>query len=129
MKRIMFADNLRKFSKHSISVNPFHNFNDKFRETLFNDYSLFNKFMDTIMIEVINSYSNEDDILNLLRNDEFVNDTSSYAMELMLNKLSFKSTFNMLQRKNILAKVNNLNVSVTEKDNIFIKSCYNSKRR
>jgi hypothetical protein len=115
------VDNLRKFSKHSISVNPFHNFNDKFRETLFNDYSLFNKFMDSIMIEVINNYFKEDDILNLLRNDEFVNDTSSYAMELMLNKLSFKSTFNMLQRKNILAKVSNLNVSVNEKDSIFIK--------
>ena len=115
------VDNLRKFSKHSISVNPFHNFNDKFRETLFNDYSLFNKFMDPIMIEVINNYFKEDDILNLLRNDEFVNDTSSYAMELMLNKLSFKSTFNMLQRKNILAKVSNLNVSVNEKDSIFIK--------
>ena len=113
--------NLELLNKHSISINPFHRFSDDYRNKLFNNYALFNKFMDTIMIEVINIYFEEEDILNLLRNDEFVNDSSSYAMELMLNKLSFKSTFNMLQRKNILAKVNNLNVSVTEKDNIFIK--------
>ena len=113
--------NLSKFKKHSIMVFPFHNFNDGYRTKLFNDYSLFNKFIDTIMIEAINEYFSEDDILNLLRNDSFVNDTSSYAMELMLNKLSFKSTFNMLQRKNILNKVNNLNVNVNDKDMIFFK--------
>ena len=112
---------LSKLNKHSISINPFHRFSEEYRNKLFNDYSLFNRFMDSIMIEAINEYFDEDDILNLLRNDEFVNDTSSYAMELMLNKLSFKSTFNMLQRKNILAKVNNLNVDVNEKDIIFIK--------
>ena len=113
--------NLNKFRKHSIVVFPFHNFKENYRTKLFNDYSLFNKFIDTIMIEAINNYFSEDDILNLLRNDSFVNDTSSYAMELMLNKLNFKSTFNMLQRKNILAKVSNLNVSVNDKDVIFFK--------
>ena len=114
-------ENIQKFNKHSISINPFHSFSEEYRNKIINDYSLFNKFMDSIMIEVINNYFSEDDILNLLRNDDFVKDTSSYAMELMLNKLSFKSTFNMLQRKNILAKVNNLNVSVNEKDSIFVK--------
>lgn len=119
-------DNLLKCSKHSIDINPFSNLSVNIRNEIFNNYNLFNKFLDTIMIEAINESFVEDDIVNLLRNDTFVFDMSSFAIELMLNKLSFKASFNMLQRKNILAKVNHLNVEITLKDTIFIKGFLDS---
>ena len=64
-------DNLKRCSKHSISVNPFDDLNDTIRKTIFNTYTLFNKFIDTIMIEAINNYFEEQDILDILRNDKF----------------------------------------------------------
>ena len=78
------------------------------------------------MIEAINNRFSEDDIVNILRNDTFINDTSSYGIELLLNKLSFKSVFNMLQRKNIFNKINNLHVKVDNKDAIFFKGFLDS---
>lgn len=119
-------ETLKSCSKHSITVYPFDNLTPKLKETILNTYSLFNRFIDTIIIEAINNNFVEEDIVNLLRNDTFVSETSSYAIELLLNKLSFKATFNMLQRKNIFNKINNLNVKVTPKDTIFIKGFLDS---
>ena len=62
------------------------------------------------MIEAINDNYSEDDILNSLRDDDFVNDMSGYAIELLLNKISFKAAFNMMQRQIIFNKIHNLNV-------------------
>ncbi len=118
----LFAESsLIKCSDHSISLYPFDDLNDETKKTIFNVYTLFNKFLDTIMIEAINNNFNEEDIVNILRNDIFVSDTSSYAIELLLNKLSFKSAFNMLQRKSIFDKISNLNVKVTDRDSVFVK--------
>ena len=119
-------DNLVKCGKHSIIVNPFSNLSQELKTKIFNNYNLFNKFLDTIMIEAINDSFEEDDIVNILRNDTFVNDMSSYAIELLINKLSFKASFNMLQRKNILAKINNLNINITDNDFMFIKGFLDS---
>lgn len=119
-------NSLKKCTTHSILVYPFDDLNEEIRNRIFDVYTLFNKFIDTIMIEAINNHFKEEDIVNILRNDTFVNDTSSYAIELLLNKLSFKSTFNMLQRKNIFDKVHNLNVQITDKDSIFVKGFLDS---
>lgn len=119
-------DNLLKCGKHSIIVNPFSNLSKELKDKIFNNYNLFNKFLDTIMIEAINDSFLEDDIVNILRDDTFVNDMSSYAIELLINKLSFKSSFNMLQRKNILAKINNLNINISNNDFMFIKGFLDS---
>ncbi len=119
-------DTLKNCSKHSISVYLFDYINEDLRNKIFSNYSLFDRFVDTIMIEVINKHFSEDDIVDYLRNDDFVNDMSSYAIELLLNKLSFRSSFNMLQKKNILDKINHLNISVDNKDIVFIKGFLDS---
>lgn len=119
-------DNLRECAKHSITVYPFDNLSKELQTTIFNTYSLFNRFIDTIMIEAINNNFAEEDIVNILRNDTFIDEMSSYAIELLLNKLSFKASFNMLQRKNIFNKINNLNVKIDNKDTIFIKGFLDS---
>lgn len=120
------VENLRKCTKHSITVYPFEHVNDKLQDEIFNTYNLFNRFADTIMIEAINHRFLEEDIVSLLRNDTFVNDMSPYAIELLLNKLSFKSTFNMLQKKLIFDKIKNLHVKVDAKDSIFFKGFLDS---
>ena len=125
-KKYFNEESLLNCSKHSIMVNPFDYLDDNSRKIIFNNYNLFNKFIDTIMIEVMNNYFNEDDIVNMLRDDNFVNDISSFAIELLLNKLSFKSSFNMLQRKNILDKISHLNINVNSNDSAFIKGFLDS---
>ena len=119
-------DNLKKCTMHSLTVYPFDNIPDKLRTKIFNTYSLFNRFIDTIMIEAINNYFSEEDIVNLLRNSSFIDDMSSYAIELLINKLSFKAAFNMLQNKKILSKITNLNITLSNKDSIFIKGFLDS---
>ena len=119
-------DNLRKCSKHSIVVYPFEYISEELQDKIFNTYTLFNRFIDTIMIEAINHRFEEEDIVNILRNDTFITDTSAYGIELLLNKLSFKAAFNMLQRKIIFNKINNLHVTVDEKDAIFFKGFLDS---
>lgn len=119
-------DSLKKCAKHSINLYPFEDLNDELKKTIFTTHSLFNRFIDTIMIEAINNYFKEDEIVNILRDDTFIDDMSSYAIELLLNKLSFKSSFNMLQRKVIFDKVKNLNMSIDAKDVIFIKGFLDS---
>lgn len=117
---------LKKCTKHSISIYPFNDLDEETKKHIFDVYTLFNKFIDTIMIEAINNNFSEDDIVNILRNDTFIADTSSYAIELLINKISFKSAFNMLQRKSILDKISNLNVKVNEKDSVFVKGFLDS---
>lgn len=124
--KLFSEDNLKRCSKHSIEIYPFENITVELQDKIFNTYTLFNRFIDTIMIEAINNRFNEDDIVNILRNDTFIDDTSAYGIELLLNKLSFKSAFNMLQRKNIFNKINNLHVKVDEKDSIFFKGFLDS---
>lgn len=119
-------ENLKRCSKHSIIVYPFDDMSSELTEQVFNTYNLFNRFIDTIMIEAINNTFKEDDIVNILRNDIFIGDMSPYAIELLLNKLSFKAAFNMLQRKIIFDKINNLNVKVNDKDAIFVKGFLDS---
>lgn len=119
-------DSLRKCPKHSLKIYPFAIISEDLRNVIFNTYTLFNRFIDSVVIEAINSFFAEDDIVNLLRNDNFVNDMSSYGIELMLNRLSFRSTFNMLQRKSVLDKIKHLNVTIYESDAVFIKSFLDS---
>ena len=109
-----------------VTIYPFEYINEELQDKIFNTYTLFNRFIDTIMIEAINHRFEEEDIVNILRNDTFITDTSAYGIELLLNKLSFKSAFNMLQRKIIFNKINNLHVNVDEKDAIFFKGFLDS---
>lgn len=120
------VENLKKCSKHSIVLYPFDDLSKELQENIFSTYTLFNRFLDTVMIEAINNHFTEEDIVNILRNDTFVNDMSSYAIELLINKLSFKAAFNMLQRKIIFDKMNNLNVKIDSKDMIFVKGFLDS---
>ena len=119
-------DNLQRCPKDSISIYPFEDLNEDLQSQIFNDYSLFNRFIDTIIIEAINNKFSEEDIVSNLRDDNFINDTSSYAIELLINKLSFKAAFNMLQRKIIFDKITNLHIKVTDKDAIFVKGFLDS---
>lgn len=119
-------ENLKRCPKDSITVYPFDDLEESLQAKIFKSYSLFNRFIDTIIIEAINNKFNEEDIVNNLRDDNFVNDTSSYAIELLINKLSFKAAFNMLQRKIIFDKISNLHIKVNEKDSIFVKGYLDS---
>ncbi len=118
--------NLSRCVKHSLDIYPFEKISKKNRDNIFNTYNLFNRFINTIMIEAISNNYTEDEIVNFLRNPVFIKDQSSYAIELLLNRLSFKSAFNMLQSKDILDSITNLNVNINVKDKIFIKGFLDS---
>lgn len=119
-------ESLRRCPKHSIDVYPFNDLSSKNCKKIFDDYTLFNRFIDTIMIEAISNNFLEEDIVNILRNDTFIEDMSSYGIELLINKLSFKAAFNMLQRKVIFNKISHLNIKVAKTDMIFFKGFLDS---
>ncbi|MBR1416509.1 MAG: hypothetical protein IJ572_01665 [Bacilli bacterium] len=77
---------------------------------------------DEIITIILNFYS-EEEIINLLRDKEFINKIPSYYLELIINNISFTSAFNMLQNEIILNKVNNICIRLTPKENLFINDC------
>ena len=53
-------DNLNKMALHSINIYPFNNIKDDLKNKIFNNYNLFSKFSDTIIVEAINNYFKEE---------------------------------------------------------------------
>lgn len=74
--------------------------------------------MDKIKANTINE-ENKDEILNLLRDQEFIEKINSRELEKIINSLDFKSLFNIIQNKSILDKINTIETSIIEKDSIF----------
>lgn len=124
--KLFTKENLSKCVKHSLNVYPFEKLSNNLKESIFKEEHLFDRFIDTIMIEAISNNYKEEEIMNILRNPDFIKDQSAYSIELLLNKLNFKTVFNMLQIKNILDSINNLNSNITENDSIFIKGYLDS---
>ena len=65
--------------------------------------------------------ASEDDKLSLLRDDEFISNVDSNLLEILLNNISFNYVFSLLQNKNILSKINKIDVKFVPRDsNLFI---------
>ncbi len=126
VNELFSKDNLLKCSNESITINPFINMDKDLKNEILKDNQLFSKFVDVIRVEAMNENFSESEIVDLLRDDNIVSHLSTYALQLLLNKISFKASFNMLQRGVILDKINNLNVKVTEHDAIFFKGYLDS---
>ena len=126
VNKLFNIENLTKCSDNSININPFIDMGDVLKSTILLDNKLFSKFVDVVRVEAMNENFSEDEIVNLLRDDSIVEDLSPYALQLLLNKISFKSSFNMLQRSVILDKINSLNVKVTSNDAIFFNGYLDS---
>ena len=124
--KLFTKENLSKCIKHSLNIYPFEKLSNSNKELIFKEEHLFDRFIDTVMIEAISNNYKEQEIMNILRNPEFIKDQSTYSIELLLNKLHFKTVFNMLQIKNILDSINNLNSNITDNDTIFIKGYLDS---
>ncbi len=124
--KLFTPSSLEKCDKCTLNVYPFDEISDDTKKVILSDKNLLNKFFDVVKIEaIINNYE-EDEVLNILRDDSFVDNISSYALELLLNKLSFRSAFNMLQRKHILEKIKYLNVKIDASELIFVKGFLDS---
>lgn len=80
-----------------------------------------------IIIDFINSNFSEEEKINILRNKEFISIIPQDLLVLMLNNMSLISVLNMLQNKEILNKVDNINIKLMPKDNIFLLDCLNNK--
>ena len=97
---------------------------DKYNnEEIIPTFDYLKKYKKEVIISIINEHFNEEDKLNLLRNKEFIEVMPSFLLELMLNNMNFTSVFNMLQNKELLNKIKNINIKLTPKDNLFVKDC------
>lgn len=67
---------------------------------------------------VINE-ENKDEVLNLLRNQDFITNISCEELEEIINNLDFKSLFNIIQNKSILDKIDFFRTNILEKDKVF----------
>lgn len=81
--------------------------------------------MGTNNKEYIND-ENKEEILNLLRDQDFISQTSSKELEKIINSLDFKSLFNIIQNKSILNKINIIKTNILEKDSIFFPNFLDS---
>ena len=88
---------------------------------LFNYNNLKNYDIDT-MLEIILSL-NEDDKINLFRDNDFINNIDSIYLGFILNNMSFTSVFGMFQNKLLLNKINKIDIKLTPKDHVLFKSC------
>lgn len=69
---------------------------------------------------------NKDEILNLLRNQEFLLQINAKDLEKIINQLDFKSLFNIIQNNIILDKISSINTNILEKDSFFFPNFLDS---
>ena len=84
------------------------------------DYESLKKYKKDIIMTLINTSFSEEDKIRLLRDNNFINTIGDEYLELMLNNMSFKSVFNMLQNKELLNRINKLNINLSNTDYLFI---------
>lgn len=124
--KLFSENNLKKCDKNSITCYPFEFLSTQNKNNIFNNYGLFNRFENNIIIEAIMNEFSLDDKINILRNNNFINEMEAYSIELILNNLDFKTVFNMIQNKTIFNKINNINVHINKKDSILIRGYLDS---
>lgn len=91
---------------------------------LIKNYSLIDDMSS--FVTIINNTFNEEQKINILRNETFIKDITPELLELILSNMKFESVFNMLQNKKILEKINNINVNINETYKGLIISYLNS---
>ena len=69
---------------------------------------------------------NKDEIINLLRNQEFIAQINSKDLEKIINQLDFKSLFNIIQNNSILDKINSIKTNISDKDSVFFPNFLDS---
>ena len=111
---------LLNYPNYSLSIYPIDRISPSKRDAILNNYELLSKFkLDNIVI-IVNNYFTEEEKISLLRREDFIRVINPELLEIILNNLSFKGVFNMLQNKEILNKVHALNVIIDSNEKIFI---------
>lgn len=100
--------------------------NKEIIRTILNNYKYLKKFSFLSIVSILKNYALEDEIVNLLRNAEFILEVDSIYLEEILNNAGLKIAFNMLQNINILNKVNNLDLKIIDNEKIFVKGFLDS---
>ncbi|MGM9834964.1 MAG: hypothetical protein ACI31M_04225 [Bacilli bacterium] len=124
--KVFSKENVSKCAINSINYNFLDLLDSVHRNCLLKDPHLLNRFNDYIVAEIISTYFSEEEIIMELRNPLFLNDISTYALELIVNNLSFRNLFNMIQNHLIFERINNLNTNVSEKDRVFVRGYLDS---
>jgi len=105
---------------HTIYLYPFNELKE-YIDIFKNDYNYLNKLSYSNIVFFINTKFNEEEKITLLRNNNFINDTPTNYLNIILSNMRFSYVFNMLQRKDILDKVSNIKLNITSIDTPLIK--------
>lgn len=115
-KRIINQD-FKTLDDYSLQVNAFDLLKNKSEFRL--NPLLFCKFREDIAVNIICEYY-ENDLVDLLRNDNFVNYVSSELLTKLVNNLHFKSIFNLLQNDLIYNKSSLLSFNIGIEDRALV---------
>lgn len=116
-----FTDNfIIQSPVNSIYIYPFDSLSTEMITKFKTNYTYLQKLHFNTMVTFINKELTEEEKINLLRNTTFIKDIDGIYLTKILNEMSFRSVFNMLQNVNILNKIKNLNVKIKAIDKIFI---------
>lgn len=103
----------KNFSLDYSSVN-------KIPKELLLNYNNLIKFNPEALVTIINNYYSEEEKINLLRKNDFIEIIPDYTLEMIINNMFFNSVFNMLQNKTVYNKIKNIDVNVRPKDYYLI---------
>lgn len=99
---------------------------DGLSSDIVDNYKVLKKFTDYEIVSYIDDAYDEAGKIFLLRNNDFINNMSNYTIELIVNSLSFKSLFNMIQNHDIFSKISNINAKIYERDIPFVRGFLDS---
>jgi hypothetical protein len=85
-----------------------------------NDYHLLKVYQPNEIINILINYGSLEQKITFLRDESFISDMPSYLLEIVLNSMPFNAVFNMLQNKNILDKINLIDVDIKDTDAVII---------
>ena len=105
---------------HSLIIYPFYEKNYENFKDIIKDYTYLQKFSYEIIEMVINSYYSSYEKVDLLRNKEIILDLPATTLTNILNTLNLRTVLNLIQNKDLLKKVDNLNCSVEKLDKSLI---------
>ena len=113
---------INKVNNHTLNIYPEDIFSN---DTFTKNPRLLLKYKKYIILKIINSLF-EDEVIEILRNKEFIEEIDKTTLEIILSTQSLKTIFNFLQNESIYNKIESITFNITNQENTLIEGFIDS---
>ena len=113
---------INKVNNNTLNIYPEDIFSN---DTFTKNPRLLLKYKKYIILKIINSLF-EDEVIEILRNKEFIEEIDKTTLEIILSTQSLKTIFNFLQNESIYNKIENITFNITNQENTLIEGFIDS---